>query len=100
MHILSWYHLSGDDGDISIDIVLSDDDGDISIDIVMSLSPLLLIESDGRDIIPIEDIIPNNMKPKPVILAIQSPPLAQTFSAKIIAETIPSRKYSSILVLP
>jgi hypothetical protein len=52
--------------------LISGDDEDISIDIVMSLSPPLLllplIESDGKDMAPVNESIPNVIKPVPVIL--------------------------------
>ena len=80
------------------------DDEGISIDIIIIImsSPLLslsraaaaaaappLIEPDGRDIAPVEESIPNVMKPIPVILPIQRPPLVQNFSAKIIGANNP-----------
>ena len=58
----------------------------------MLLSLVLLIESEGSDIIPVKDRIPIDIKQIPVILAIQSPPLAHIFSAKMMAENNPIQK--------
>src|SRR5918996_993230 len=64
--------------------VLSEDEVDISI-FIMLLSPLLFIESDGKVTIPVNDNTPKIMKPTPIILAVQRPPLVHIFSAKMIA---------------
>ncbi|MGA7368192.1 MAG: hypothetical protein WBX01_03620 [Nitrososphaeraceae archaeon] len=58
--------MSGED--ISIDFIPPVEDEDISIGIIIP-PPSLLIESDGREITPVEDIMPNTIKPIPAILA-------------------------------
>src|ERR687891_189798 len=72
--------------------MLSEDEVDISIFIITLLSPLLFIESDGKVTMPVNDSIPKIMKPIPVILAVQRPPLANTFSAKMIAANNPIQR--------
>lgn len=86
-----------EDEGISMDIIiLSDEDEGISMGICIissssssSSSSPLFIESDGNDIKAVADSIPREIKPIPVILAIQRPPLVHTFSVKMIAANNP-----------
>ena len=88
--------LSVEDEGISMDIgILSVEDEGISMDFgisivipIISSSPLF-IELDGNDTKAVADSTPRAIKPIPVILAIQRPPLVHTFSAKMIAANNP-----------
>jgi hypothetical protein len=53
---------------------------------------MLLIGSEGSNIIPVKDRIPIDIKQIPVILAIKSPPLTHIFSAKMMEAKSPIQK--------